>query len=239
MQQEFMMDEQEKKKREALAAYINKCAEDNVHGAQMITRERLRQAIEEKYSVEHDDEHTNGELAMAAACYASPKRIYAARGNAPSSTTYYDPWPWRRKYDKRLHYGEGALPFEGATPPNPETYLDIERIDLLVKAGALIAAEIDRLLRLQREAAAQAALDDCFHEPDDNAQPEKLEHTGYPKGHPLDFAKKYGRPAGKNTDFAHPQNQEAAGEFGLGLLANSFREEHDEAEKKNSDESSS
>ena len=37
----------------------------------------------------------------------------------------------------------------GNLVPDPATYTDEERIDLLTKAGALIAAEIDRLLRAQ------------------------------------------------------------------------------------------
>lgn len=40
----------------------------------------------------------------------------------------------------------------GNSPPCPSTYSDEERVDLLVKAGALIAAEIDRLLRKARRA---------------------------------------------------------------------------------------
>jgi hypothetical protein len=35
----------------------------------------------------------------------------------------------------------------GNVPPDPTTYSRKERIDLLIKAGALIAAEIDRLRR--------------------------------------------------------------------------------------------
>jgi hypothetical protein len=47
-----------------------------------------------------------------------------------------DPWPWEEKFDKRPRNGNVIL-----FPRDPKT-----RIELLVKAGALIAAEIDNLL---------------------------------------------------------------------------------------------
>jgi hypothetical protein len=86
-------------------------------GAELIAAERARQTAEEGWTLEHDAEHTDDELARAAACYAMPA-MYRA---------YVDPmcpadWPWHRGHWK---------------PGN--------RIRELVKAGALIAAEIDRL----------------------------------------------------------------------------------------------
>ena len=57
----------------------------------------------------------------------------------------YDPWPWNLG-DKRFEYGERKTN-PGNEVPEPSCYTRTERIDLLVKAGALIAAEIDRLQR--------------------------------------------------------------------------------------------
>ena len=100
-------------------------------GAALITRERERQLDEEGWTDEHDDEHANGELAWAAVCYAAPTRIKAS--HIPESLDGGDPWPWSEEWDKR----------PGAAASR------VERIRALEKAGALLAAEIDRLLRLQ------------------------------------------------------------------------------------------
>jgi len=97
-------------------------------GMELIHAERERQIAEEGYTPAHDDEHNLGQLALAAACYAAPRRIYALRVENDGDYRFFDPFPWRK--DKR----ESS-----------------RRIDLLVKAGALIAAEIDRLIRLRDE----------------------------------------------------------------------------------------
>lgn len=88
-------------------------------GIDYIYEERLRQINKEGWTAEHDDEHIMGELAHAAACYAYPNSI------------------------KRLDivgWPEGwSLDWYKPSPDN--------RIKELAKAGALISAEIDRLLR--------------------------------------------------------------------------------------------
>jgi hypothetical protein len=122
-------------------------------GIELITVERFRQIHKEGFTAEHDDEHTEGELARAAACYASPVRIFERYDHA-MGINFVDPWPvgWDECWDKRGAYGENRAgqPSEGSNAiPDPATYSMEERIDLLVKAGALIAAEIDRLLRLK------------------------------------------------------------------------------------------
>lgn len=90
-------------------------------GVGLIAAERDRQVSEEGWTPEHDDTHTNGSLVLAAAWYALAE---AVRWN-PASVR--PAWPW------------------GRTPPKR----DGDRVRELVKAGALIAAEIDRLHRLR------------------------------------------------------------------------------------------
>jgi hypothetical protein len=97
-------------------------AKGRLTGHEMIADERLRQVTDEKYDYQHDDLHPNRELARAAYAYISfvlnPDRMEDIAGVI---------WPWD---------GRSFKP----TADNP--------IRNLTKAGALIAAEIDRLLRL-------------------------------------------------------------------------------------------
>ncbi|MCH4563380.1 hypothetical protein MKP05_09585 [Halomonas sp. EGI 63088] len=82
-----------------------------------VYRERMRQLSTEGFSRERDDEYQHGELAYAAASYAHHAASRVV-DNAPAI------WPWDKKWWK---------------PTDP-------RRDL-VKAGALILAEIERLDR--------------------------------------------------------------------------------------------
>jgi hypothetical protein len=113
-------------------------------GAILIAVERLRQIDPneerggEGWSFEHDDEHRGGELAYAAASYAAS----TVNGQVARDKGGNDLWPWAPEWDKR--------PAPGASRE--------ERIRALEKAGALIAAEIDRLYR-ERRYQAQAAKD--------------------------------------------------------------------------------
>ena len=93
-------------------------------GAGLIARERLRQIEGEGYTPEHDDEHTDQSLAKAAVCYATPNRTAAQA---------VERWPWANApiVHHNIHNPRGRE----------------SRIRELAKAGALIAAEIDRLLR--------------------------------------------------------------------------------------------
>jgi hypothetical protein len=88
---------------------------------ELIAAERERQVSKEGWSLQHDDSHQCEELARAAACYAIPPfwRVESIFGML---------WPWWPKWWK----------------PSPD-----DRIRELVKAGALIVAEIERLQRLQ------------------------------------------------------------------------------------------
>lgn len=83
-----------------------------------IAAERRRQIEVEGWAPEHDDLHRDGVLARAAACYAAPSYPLIGHTFLPMG------WPWEQSWWK------------------PTT----RRRDL-VKAGALIVAEIERLDR--------------------------------------------------------------------------------------------
>lgn len=90
-----------------------------------IANERQRQVEQEGWSAEHDDEHTDGSLAQAAACYAAPHAVTPFRqGGMPLNDRWRLYWPWGRKWWK------------------PK-----DRRRDLVRAAALIVAEIERLDR--------------------------------------------------------------------------------------------
>ena len=93
-------------------------------GIDLIARERERQVSVEGWTLEHDDEHSNFELSQAAISYANISAD-SPYGNGPGNPPRT--WPWEAEYWK----------------PSPDT------IQNLVKAGALIAAEIDRLIRIK------------------------------------------------------------------------------------------
>lgn len=92
-----------------------------------IAAERKRQISNEGWTPEHDDLHSNGQLALAASCYASQSSLL-------QDALCYDQtqtpklWPWQPKWWK---------------PKNP-------RRDL-IRAAALIIAEIERLDRCQKK----------------------------------------------------------------------------------------
>ena len=118
-----------------------------MNGCELITNERRRQIEKKGWTSEHDDTHTGGELALAAVCYAAPRRIFIheTRHNGHAFT---DPWPWWPGNDARFACGNND---RSNSPPRPGSYSDQERLDLLIKAGALIAAEIDRIQRAHHE----------------------------------------------------------------------------------------
>lgn len=92
-------------------------------GIDLIAAERQRQIEAEGWTPKHDDEYCNGELAEAAACYAHPNRPMVPDTNGIDPPVPCD-WPW-----------------------DPEWWKPKDRVRDLVRAGALIAAEIDRLQR--------------------------------------------------------------------------------------------
>lgn len=110
----------------AFFAHSRDTAAERADGPGLITAERRRQIGEEGWTPGHDDRHDAGQLARAGACYA----LYGAgiRTLAGSGVLGRGwPWPWD---------------VSGFKP-------DEDPIRTLVKAGALIAAEIDRLIRQQ------------------------------------------------------------------------------------------
>lgn len=97
-------------------------------GVELIANERRRQVKEEKYGKVHDDKHTDQSIAMAAAHYASPGEALMI----DHTGAYVEMWPdnWDIEYNKKDKHG---------------------RKKQLVIAGALIAAELDRLIRLEEK----------------------------------------------------------------------------------------
>ena len=107
-------------------------------GVEAIAAERRRQIEAEGWTTEHDDTHTRGEMAAAAGVYA----LAAASQNDYRFVLIGSPvndclagamelWPWEKSWFKPT-----------------------DRRRDLVKAGALIAAEIDRLDRIPVQQAA-------------------------------------------------------------------------------------
>lgn len=118
-------------------------------GAELISEERIRQVLEEKYDFSHDRQvNKTGQLSWAAIAYAAPDRVYRKMG-CESYFSMGDPFPWDIQYDAR-HRCEKSKGGQGHLV-NPSDYTNEERVGLLVKAGALIAAEIDRLNRWEKE----------------------------------------------------------------------------------------
>lgn len=105
-----------------------------------IYNERLRQQRPddgvqhgEGFTIEHDDEHSRGELAAAAACYSAHAFEQISRGS-PGANAGEVParWPWSPRWWK----------------PSPDPARNLE------KGAALAAAEIERLQRAAAKAAA-------------------------------------------------------------------------------------
>lgn len=90
-------------------------------GLTLIIEERTRQIEVEGFDKRHDKQHDQNELAIVAACYALPE---------PIRLDIQYPETWDAKWWK----------------PTPN-----DRVKELTKAGALIAAEIDRLLAEQEK----------------------------------------------------------------------------------------
>ena len=101
-------------------------------GIESIAAERQRQIDVEDWTPEHDDEHDDGCLAQAAACYAAPIQLLVDGSGVivqPIEHEEFLPLGWPESWDT-------------------DWWKPKDRRHDLVRAGALIAAEIDRLDRL-------------------------------------------------------------------------------------------
>ncbi len=94
-------------------------------GAQLIALERERQMKVEGWTPAHDDKHTDNELAKAAESYLVTVTTPDEEGDENGKPRAAWDWPWDKNWWK----------------PSKDPVRN------LVKAGALIAAEIDRLQR--------------------------------------------------------------------------------------------
>lgn len=113
-------------------------------GAGRIVAERVRQITVLDRTAEIDDQYTAGELAWAATCYAAPWPVFRVE-RRQDAYQVHDPWPWHDAADMRPRdQAHQIIPFQDLPP--------LMRVRVLEKAGALIAAEIDRLLRAQAKA---------------------------------------------------------------------------------------
>lgn len=103
-------------------------------GAERISEERRRQVSEEQWTPEHDDQWKDGQLLFAAESYLQHARLqaiveaYANEGDPTSVYTCPSQWPWDSEWWK----------------PSDDPLRNLE------KAGALIAAEIDRIQRFRK-----------------------------------------------------------------------------------------
>ena len=91
-----------------------------------VLAERERQQTVEGWTPEHDDSHVYGDIALAACCYAMPEGERAS-GHASGVSVLRALWPWYQEWWKPKGRRED-----------------------LVRAGALILAEIERLDRAER-----------------------------------------------------------------------------------------
>lgn len=102
-----------------------------------VIMERHRQVTAEGFGSDHDDAHTNGELAQAAACYAMPGSVRNdwLKPSSFSDNAHWYPrfWPWARTWWK------------------PK-----DRRSDLVRATALLIAEGERIDRADAQAAGEA-----------------------------------------------------------------------------------
>ncbi len=95
-------------------------------GIEVIAAERKRQIEAGGWTPEHDDDHDMGQMPNAAAVYAMTPHKRGMKIDGVGNTIQSYLWPWDDAWFK---------PYGG-------------RIRQLAKAGALIAAEIDRLKRV-------------------------------------------------------------------------------------------
>lgn len=89
-------------------------------GVELIAKERQEQTEKHEWTAKHDDSYQERELAHAA-------RTIILYADTPSFEVPREGWPWSRAWWHRI-----------------QNHSEIERLAI---AGALVAAELDRLLR--------------------------------------------------------------------------------------------
>lgn len=117
-----------------MTVFITEAAErlmqESIEGFNLIMEERVRQQVQEGYTPAHDDEHEGGQMAILAAAYALGSRAFALDGDTAAARRrpemaavldLLDTYGWLLK------------------PKDP--------MRDLVRAGALILAELERRLR--------------------------------------------------------------------------------------------
>lgn len=98
---------------------------------QLVAKERTRQIVEKGYTREHDDEHTDGSIADAAACYASTHDMLRyAQPWGQTKMVHGVVWRWSPKYFKKNEH---------------------DRKQQLIIAAAFINAEYDRIVRAEKK----------------------------------------------------------------------------------------
>lgn len=109
---------------------------------ELVAKERARQINDEGYKREHDDEHTDGSLADAAACYAANSEKI---------------WQELKFFHKQFDYGKGGFDVKGKAVPLwkwHESYFKKDkhpRKKQLIISAALLMAEYDRLEREEQK----------------------------------------------------------------------------------------
>lgn len=98
-----------------------------------VMAERTRQIDEEGWTTEHDDQHDDRSLARAASCYALQA---SSRG-----------WLFDVRDDAELHYTSDPLPDEWPESWEDDWWKPKDPRRDLVRAAALIIAEIERMDR--------------------------------------------------------------------------------------------
>lgn len=96
---------------------------------ELVAKERTRQIVEKGYTAKHDDEHTDGSIADAGACYAANNDNLWAFGEY-GQTGLKEVWPWNYEFFKKE---------------------DHDRKQQLIIAAAFINAEYDRIVRAEQK----------------------------------------------------------------------------------------
>lgn len=130
---------------------------DTLTGVDLIAAERQRQIDAEGHTPAHDALHGEGELAKAAVAYAQQPddRDLVKLVQDPSDNGwYFDNSHTRATCPPRCPCAKRGIPADAPIrrvpsgwPFDPPSWKPGDRVRELVKAGALIAAEIDRLIR--------------------------------------------------------------------------------------------